>query len=85
MINSTLIKKLAPKYEVDKYGDKRSYNSFGQLHSFDDHPALISVSGSKFWFKEGKRHRDNNLPAEIWYDGYAEWWVDGKRIRSEFV
>jgi hypothetical protein len=83
MINSTLVKKLEPEYVVDKYGDKRSFNSNGNMHSFDDNPAVISKNGNKFWFKDGLLHRDNDLPAVILNNGDKEWWVNDKRIRRE--
>jgi len=35
-------------------------------HSFDDEPALIYKDGTKFWYKDGKLHRDNQNPAVIY-------------------
>ena len=49
-------------------------------HSFDDEPALIyGNDGTKFWFKNGKKHRDNNLPALIWYNGDVVFYKNGKQ------
>ena len=40
------------------------------LHSFDDEPAIIFTnSGTKYWYKDGLVHRDNNLPAAIYAGG----------------
>ena len=49
------------------------------LHSFDDEPAMIYDNGTKFWFKNGKKHRDNNLPALIWYNGDVVFYKNGKQ------
>jgi hypothetical protein len=38
-------------------------NDAGQLHSIDDAPALETKDGAKFWYKDGKCHRDNGEPA----------------------
>jgi len=38
-------------------------------HSFDDEPAIIWSGGTKYWYKDGLLHRDNNLPALIFSDG----------------
>ena len=48
-------------------------------HLFDDEPALIYNDGTKFWFKNGKKHRDNNLPAVIRYNGDVEFYKNGKQ------
>jgi hypothetical protein len=85
MIQATLVKKLEPKYEFRYDGARVSCNSNRQLHSFDDHPAVIHKSGSRFWYKDGELHRDNDLPAIISATGYNQWWVDGKPIRREYT
>ena len=36
-------------------------------------------SGTKIWFKNGKRHREDG-PARIYKDGYKSCWLDGKVI-----
>ena len=43
-------------------------------HSFYDEPAMIYDNGTKFWFKYGLRHRDNNLPVVIYSDGDCEYY-----------
>jgi len=37
------------------------------------------LSGSKWWYKNGKRHREDG-PSFIYYNGEKEWWLDGKYI-----
>lgn len=31
------------------------------------------LNGNKFWFVNGKRHRDDDLPAIEYSDGSKEW------------
>jgi len=48
-------------------------------HSFDDEPAIIFTnSGTKYWYKDGLLHRDNNLPAAIWSNGNYSFYKNGK-------
>lgn len=47
-----------------------------QLHSIDDAPAIIYSNGDKYWYKEGKRHRENG-PAFITFPGYREYYYNG--------
>jgi hypothetical protein len=82
MINATLIKKLEPEYEVDKYGNRVSYNSKRHYHSFYDYPAVICTDGSQYWYKDGKQHRDNDQPACIWREDGADWYRDGRLHRD---
>ena len=34
------------------------------------------------WYKNGKRHRDNDQPAVIFYHGTRHWYKNGKRHRD---
>lgn len=52
------------------YDCKKSYtlNQSGQLHSYDDNPALVFYNDEnniirEEWYKNGKPHRDNDEPA----------------------
>ena len=52
----------------------------GEYHSFNDKPAMICSDGSKYWFKNGRLHRDNDLPAVIdKQESYCQkrWYVNG--------
>ena len=40
------------------------------------------ASGSKEYWKDGKRHRDGDLPAYEEVDGTKEWYKDGKLHRD---
>lgn len=59
----------------------RTYKN-GLLHSYDDKPASISsVLSTKFWYKNGRRHRDYDFPA-IESDKNSEWYMNGLRHRE---
>jgi len=54
----------------------------GLLHSYNDKPALIEpVTNNKIWFKDGKRHRDNDRPA-VETIKKQEWYKDGQLHRE---
>jgi hypothetical protein len=63
-------------------GTKETRNEYNRFHSFDDAPAIDIQSGSKLWYRDGKRHRDNNEPAVIYADGTKEWYKDGQLHRD---
>ena len=39
-------------------------------------------SGTKEWYKDGKRHREDG-PAVEWESGYKEWYLEGKLHRED--
>ena len=41
---------------------------------------VIYPNGTKFWYKDGLRHRENG-PAIIYYNNHKEWYRDGKLHR----
>ena len=65
------------EYTLDEYGDYRSYNKEGRLHSFNDQPSVIYSNDAKQWNRDGFIHRDNDKPAIIWTDGTKEWRKNG--------
>jgi len=50
-------------------------DSKGLLHNSSG-PALIMPNGDKYWFKHGKRHREDG-PAVEWHDGRVEYHYEG--------
>jgi hypothetical protein len=59
----------------------RTYRN-GLLHSYMDQPAAVSdVLHTKFWYKNGKRHREGDLPA-VQSATNSEWYKNGKRHRE---
>ncbi len=54
----------------------------GKRHSIDGQPAVVRNNGDKFWYKNGKLHREDG-PAQEWADGEKYWYENGKFIRSE--
>jgi hypothetical protein len=45
-------------------------------------PAVIETIGIQLWYKNGKKHRDNDFPAEIYPNGSQCWYKNGKRHRD---
>jgi hypothetical protein len=43
----------------------------------------IHANGSKIWYQNHKRHRDNDQPAVINADGSKIWCQNGKFIKQE--
>jgi len=70
-----------------KYYDRfETLNDKGEMHSFDDKPAVERVDGRKEWYKEGKRHRLNGPAIELinrykTLFGYKMWYKEGKLHR----
>jgi outer membrane lipoprotein-sorting protein len=62
--------------KIDNNGTERWYNKDEKLHRDDDEPAAIYYDGTKYWYKNGKLHRENG-PAAIFASGYEEYWVNG--------
>ena len=42
----------------------------------------VNKNGTKFWYLNGKRHRDDG-PAIEWADGAKFWYLNGKRHRED--
>lgn len=78
-----------PRYRlILKNGTSEWRNKAGRLDSWNDLPAVIwsdapqmSSPGTKFWYRDGAMHRDNDLPARIETSGYSEWWFNGEPAR----
>ena len=54
----------------------------GELHSFDDEPAIIHRNGDKYWYKNEVLHRDGDLPAYIGINGVKQYYKNGKLHRD---
>ena len=59
----------------------------GKIHSYNDAPAYIQIAGydadgniafTKFWYKKGLFHREDDKPALIFQDGRKEYRYEGK-------
>lgn len=54
----------------------------GVLHHAHD-PALVTLSGDKYWYKDGVIHRDGGLPAIVKDGGKTQYWIEeGKYHRD---
>ena len=42
----------------------------------------VDADGTKSWWLNDKRHRDNGLPAIEYVDGSKLWWLNGKQHRE---
>jgi len=43
---------------------------------------FINEYNSKFWYKNGLSHRENDKPAMVYRNGDMYWWNNGEFIRS---
>lgn len=65
------------------------YYSNTQAHYFnnilhnDTGPAIITLNGSKYWYKHDKLHREDG-PAKIYFDGLEAWYYDGEYLGDSF-
>jgi len=66
-----------------KYDDRvETLNDKGQIHSFNDKPAIEYDNGDKFWYKKDKIHRIDR-PAIEFDNGDKFWYKEGKRHRLD--
>ena len=54
---------------------------FGKLHSINDNYALCDSFG-KYWYYQGKEHRENDLPSKIYKSGTKIWCYHGELHRE---
>jgi hypothetical protein len=70
----------------DKYyhkdGSVLDYCEISKVLHREDGPAIESVSGSKFWYVDGKLHRLDG-PAIEYADGDRYWYIDGKYLTEK--
>ena len=74
-------KYLGKPTEIDSEGTRVWKNSKGQLHRDNGLPAVIYKNGDKYWYQNGKYHRDNG-PAII-YSNRAKFWYQNDRLHRE--
>ena len=53
-------------------------NAEGYLHR-EDGPAIETVRGTKYWFKNGLLHREDG-PAVEYSNGDKKWFLNGKKV-----
>ena len=47
-----------------------------------EYTVKVKDNGDKFWFLNGKRHREDS-PAVEWANGDKSWWLNGKLNRED--
>ena len=47
-----------------------------------EYTVKVYPNGSKSWWLNGKRHREDG-PAIEWADGDKSWWLNGKEVTEE--
>lgn len=47
-----------------------------------EYTVKVNWDGSKFWYLDGKKHREDG-PAIEWSHGSKSWWLDGKQHRED--
>ena len=52
------------------------------MSDYKTYEVKVWADGSKQWFLNGKRHREDG-PAIEWADGSKEWWLHGKCHRED--
>jgi hypothetical protein len=67
--------------QTDQYGDRRWYNSEGELHR-EDGPAIEYIDGSREWWVNGELHRTDG-PAREWASGSRAWYLHGQLHRTD--
>ena len=85
MKNKEIIEESICKVKVDEYENKRWYNSMNNNEEIIEigKSTFIINNGVKFWFLNGKFHRENDLPAIEYPDGTKEWYLNGKPHREK--
>jgi hypothetical protein len=62
--------------KTDYKGNKRWYNTNGELHRGNDFPAIEYANGEKHWYVNGELHRGNDLHASEYPNGAKFWYVN---------
>ena len=47
-----------------------------------EYTVRVNDSGNKFWYLNGKRHREDG-PAIEWADSNKSWYLNGKEVTEE--
>jgi len=69
--------------EIGTFDGSRYWYKNGEIHRYNDLPAIIYHNGRQEWWRNGFKHRDNDLPALIHSNGTQEWYQHGYRHRDK--
>ena len=73
---------MKPVLKVDSLGNKRWYNSDGQLHR-EDGPAVITNKHVKLWYYNGKLHREDGPAIDDGDSMLQAWYYHGNLHRLD--
>ena len=69
--------------KINKYSYSYNYNLIDNIKVFIKLSNGIQLGDrDKYWYKNGKRHRENDKPAVEWKNGYKQWWINGELHRE---
>lgn len=66
---------------VQPDGTRLYYNAAGQAHR-EGGPAIETVSGDRYWYRNGILHREDG-PAVAWGNGTRKWLLNGVLHRTD--
>jgi len=65
------------------FHSREDWNEYvGKDYEIPENYCILNSNGTKTWWENGKRHRDNDEPAVVCYDGTKEWYKNGSRHRD---
>ena len=72
------------EYKLKVYGDyTECRNQDGKRHRLEnDGPAIEWSNGTKLWYINGVRHRENG-PAIEYANGSKSWWINGQKYSEQ--
>lgn len=70
------------KFIIDLYKGATYNYKDGLLHSDNDEPAILHKNGNKFWYKNGKIHRENGYAIE-YVSGQKHYVYDGHHCPNQ--
>jgi len=65
-LSNSELSELAFNYMVIKDENDKFHNEYG--------PAIINENGTREWYRNGNRHRENDLPEIEYFEGSKEWY-----------
>ena len=80
--DASLAELLTLTVEVNQRGNIRYRNHLGQMHRVHG-PAVITLSGTRYWYQNNQLHRIHGPAIETETDGYKRWFLNGEHLTEE--